>query len=56
MIGALWEVGPTAFSFCLTMLTSRQNGPIHVSSNGSMYANNYSWHHIADYFWLDQPV
>jgi carboxypeptidase D len=33
-----------------------QNGPIHTAFNGSMYANNYSWNKIADYFWIDQPV
>ncbi|TFK31891.1 alpha/beta-hydrolase [Crucibulum laeve] len=33
-----------------------ENGPIRISSNLSVSGHNQSWDHIADYFWLDQPV
>jgi carboxypeptidase D len=33
-----------------------QNGPLHVADNYSLYANKNSWHKLADYIWLDQPV
>jgi hypothetical protein len=35
---------------------SLQNGPIRIATDYSAYANQYSWNHLADYFWLDQPV
>jgi carboxypeptidase D len=38
------------------MLVHPQNGPIHVASDYSVFSNNYSWHKLADYVWLDQPV
>ena len=33
-----------------------QNGPIHISENGSLYENQYAWTNVADYVWIDQPV
>jgi carboxypeptidase C (cathepsin A) len=33
-----------------------QNGPIHISSNGSLFENPYTWTNVADYVWIDQPV
>ena len=33
-----------------------QNGPIHISSNGSLFENPYAWTTVADYVWIDQPV
>ena len=33
-----------------------QNGPLHIASDYSMYSNNFSWNHVADYVWIDQPV
>lgn len=40
----------------LTVDTSLQNGPIHVLANGSWVLNNFSWNHLADTIWIDQPV
>ncbi|KAJ3559619.1 hypothetical protein NM688_g231 [Phlebia brevispora] len=33
-----------------------ENGPLHIRYDYSMFYNNYSWDHLADYFWIDQPV
>jgi carboxypeptidase D len=38
------------------MLRFLQNGPIVVNSDYSLRPNNYSWHNLADYFWIDQPM
>ncbi|KAG6812783.1 hypothetical protein H0H92_000553 [Tricholoma furcatifolium] len=33
-----------------------ENGPIRINPDYSIKSNNYSWSHLADYFWIDQPV
>ena len=33
-----------------------ENGPVHITENGSLAPNNYSWNTLVDYFWVDQPV
>lgn len=33
-----------------------ENGPIHIRDDYSVFSNNFSWNHLADYFWVDQPV
>ncbi|KAJ7066374.1 alpha/beta-hydrolase [Mycena amicta] len=33
-----------------------ENGPIRIAPNGTVSSNPYSWHNVADYFWIDQPV
>jgi len=33
-----------------------ENGPLHVADDYSLFSNNFSWHTIADYVWIDQPV
>lgn len=40
----------------LTVDAPSQNGPIHVLANGSWVLNNFSWNHLADIIWIDQPV
>ncbi|KAI0773275.1 alpha/beta-hydrolase [Trametes elegans] len=33
-----------------------ENGPIHINANLSAQQNQYSWHQLSDYIWIDQPV
>ncbi|KAJ7574418.1 Alpha/Beta hydrolase protein [Mycena floridula] len=33
-----------------------ENGPIHIEPDYTATKNNFSWHEIADYIWIDQPV
>ncbi|KAN0088673.1 Alpha/Beta hydrolase fold [Tylopilus felleus] len=33
-----------------------ENGPIHISSDYSLFENQYAWTNVADYVWVDQPV
>ncbi|KAJ3559788.1 hypothetical protein NM688_g126 [Phlebia brevispora] len=33
-----------------------ENGPIHIRNDYSVFSNNFSWHQLADYIWVDQPV
>ncbi|KAF9005246.1 Alpha/Beta hydrolase protein [Cyathus striatus] len=33
-----------------------ENGPIRMNSDLSLSPHNQSWHNVADYFWIDQPV
>lgn len=33
-----------------------ENGPIRVEKDYTVSENPHSWHRIADYFWIDQPV
>ncbi|KAF9269106.1 alpha/beta-hydrolase [Marasmius fiardii PR-910] len=33
-----------------------ENGPIRIGSDLGASENKHSWHQIADYFWVDQPV
>ncbi|THH00602.1 hypothetical protein EW026_g1946 [Hermanssonia centrifuga] len=37
-------------------LNGGQNGPLHIRNDYSMFSNNFSWDHLADYIWVDQPV
>ncbi|KAJ7763548.1 alpha beta-hydrolase [Mycena maculata] len=33
-----------------------ENGPIRIAADGTISPNNYSWHTVADFIWIDQPV
>lgn len=33
-----------------------ENGPLHITEDGSLAPNNYSWDKLVDYVWVDQPV
>lgn len=33
-----------------------ENGPLLVTENGSLRANNASWANLVDYVFVDQPV
>ncbi|KAJ7073243.1 alpha/beta-hydrolase [Mycena belliarum] len=33
-----------------------ENGPIRMADNGTVSENKFSWHKVADYIWIDQPV
>ncbi|KAL0572767.1 hypothetical protein V5O48_009200 [Marasmius crinis-equi] len=33
-----------------------ENGPVRIGNDGGASENKHSWHHVADYFWIDQPV
>lgn len=35
---------------------SLQNGPLHIREDYTIFSNNLSWHTLADYVWVDQPV
>ena len=36
--------------------SQKQNGPLHIANDYSVYSNNYSWDKLADWIWVDQPV
>ncbi|KAI0672407.1 alpha/beta-hydrolase [Trametes maxima] len=50
----LWLQGGPGSSGMLGLST--ENGPIHVTSNGSWVKNPFSWNTLADTIWIDQPV
>ncbi|KAI0076167.1 alpha/beta-hydrolase [Panus rudis PR-1116 ss-1] len=50
----IWLQGGPGSSGMIALMT--ENGPIHVLSNYSLVLNNFSWNHLADAFWIDQPV
>ncbi|KAF7798025.1 hypothetical protein EIP86_009237 [Pleurotus ostreatoroseus] len=50
----IWLNGGPGSSSFLGMFF--ENGPLHIRYDYSMFYNNYSWDHLADYFWIDQPV
>ncbi|GJE98044.1 serine carboxypeptidase-like protein [Phanerochaete sordida] len=33
-----------------------ENGPLHIREDYTIFSNNLSWHTLADYVWIDQPV
>ncbi|OJT14353.1 Pheromone-processing carboxypeptidase kex1 [Trametes pubescens] len=50
----IWLQGGPGSSGMIALTT--ENGPIHVLANGSWVLNNFSWNHLADTIWIDQPV
>ncbi|THH00620.1 hypothetical protein EW026_g1956 [Hermanssonia centrifuga] len=50
----VWLNGGPGSSSMLGLLF--ENGPLHIQNNYSMASNNFSWHQLADYIWVDQPV
>ncbi|KAI0329310.1 alpha/beta-hydrolase [Cubamyces sp. BRFM 1775] len=50
----IWLQGGPGSSGMIALTT--ENGPIHVLANGTWVFNNFSWNHLADMIWIDQPV
>ncbi|KAI0671913.1 alpha/beta-hydrolase [Trametes maxima] len=50
----IWLQGGPGSSGMIALTT--ENGPIHVLANGTWVHNNFSWNHLADTIWVDQPV
>ncbi|KAI0775028.1 alpha/beta-hydrolase [Trametes elegans] len=50
----IWLQGGPGSSGMIALTT--ENGPIHVLENGTWVLNNFSWNHLADTIWVDQPV
>ncbi|KAL0571646.1 hypothetical protein V5O48_010319 [Marasmius crinis-equi] len=50
----VWLNGGPGSSSQLGMMT--ENGPLRVQGDFSITQNNFSWHKLADAFWVDQPV
>ncbi|CDO76988.1 hypothetical protein BN946_scf184298.g15 [Trametes cinnabarina] len=50
----IWLQGGPGSSGMIALTT--ENGPIHVLANGTWVFNNFSWNHLADVIWVDQPV
>ncbi|EKM50681.1 uncharacterized protein PHACADRAFT_264079 [Phanerochaete carnosa HHB-10118-sp] len=50
----IWLNGGPGSSSLLGLLF--ENGPLHIRDDYSMFSNNFSWHQLADYVWVDQPV
>ncbi|KAI0349726.1 alpha/beta-hydrolase [Trametes cingulata] len=50
----IWLQGGPGSSGMIALTT--ENGPIHVLANGTWVLNNFSWNHLADTIWIDQPV
>ncbi|KAJ7202078.1 alpha/beta-hydrolase [Mycena pura] len=50
----IWLNGGPGASSMIGLMT--ENGPIHVTGTYSIVLNNFSWHQLADTFWIDQPV
>ncbi|KAH8075870.1 alpha/beta-hydrolase [Cristinia sonorae] len=50
----IWLNGGPGSSSMLGMMF--ENGPVHIADDYSAFANNFSWNHLADYIWVDQPV
>lgn len=38
-----------------TPMSCLQNGPLQVTNELSIVQNNFSWNHLADAIWVDQP-
>lgn len=58
MLGLLLEVR-SSLRRASSSLTLLQNGPIRFadfSDDESAHANQFSWHQLADIFYIDQPV
>ncbi|KAF9258269.1 alpha/beta-hydrolase [Marasmius fiardii PR-910] len=50
----VWLNGGPGSSSQLGLMT--ENGPLRVQGDFSITQNNFSWHKLADAFWVDQPV
>ncbi|KAF5358649.1 hypothetical protein D9758_007744 [Tetrapyrgos nigripes] len=50
----IWLNGGPGASSSLGLLT--ENGPLQVTGDFNIVTNNFSWDHLADVFWVDQPV
>ncbi|CAK5269877.1 unnamed protein product [Mycena citricolor] len=50
----IWLNGGPGASSLLGFM--EENGPLRIQPDSSMAVNNYSWHKLADTFWIDQPV
>ncbi|KAJ6551857.1 Alpha/Beta hydrolase protein [Mycena capillaripes] len=50
----IWLNGGPGASSLLGLMT--ENGPLRVTKDYEIVNNNYSWHQLADMFWVDQPV
>ncbi|KLO10086.1 alpha/beta-hydrolase [Schizopora paradoxa] len=50
----IWLNGGPGSSSMLGLLL--ENGPLHVTSTGSMALNENSWEKLVDYIWVDSPV
>ncbi|KAJ7202096.1 alpha/beta-hydrolase [Mycena pura] len=50
----IWLNGGPGASSMMGLLT--ENGPIRVTGTFPIVQNNFSWHQLADTFWIDQPV
>ncbi|KAH9847538.1 alpha/beta-hydrolase [Lenzites betulinus] len=50
----IWLQGGPGSSGMIALTT--ENGPVHVLANGTWVLNNFSWNHLADTIWIDQPV
>ncbi|KAJ7202095.1 alpha/beta-hydrolase [Mycena pura] len=50
----IWLNGGPGESSMIGLLT--ENGPIRVTGTFSIVQNSFSWHQLADTFWIDQPV
>ncbi|THU97262.1 alpha/beta-hydrolase [Dendrothele bispora CBS 962.96] len=50
----VWLNGGPGASSSLGLLT--ENGPLQVTGDFNIVTNNFSWNHLADVIWVDQPV
>ncbi|KAJ7890888.1 alpha/beta-hydrolase [Mycena olivaceomarginata] len=50
----IWLNGGPGSSSMIGLMT--ENGPLQVTGNFSIVENEFSWHKLADTFWVDQPV
>jgi len=50
----IWLNGGPGSSSMLGLMF--ENGPLHIAEDESIFQNNFSWNHLADYIWVDQPV
>ncbi|KAK7018469.1 carboxypeptidase [Favolaschia claudopus] len=48
----IWLNGQCSYSLPLRFA----NGPLQVTGSYSIVQNNFSWNHLADTIWIDQPV
>lgn len=50
----IWLNGGPGSSSLIGLMT--ENGPLRMTENLAIVENNFSWHKLADTFWVDQPV
>ncbi|KAJ3836137.1 alpha/beta-hydrolase [Lentinula raphanica] len=50
----IWLNGGPGSSSLVGLMT--ENGPLQVTDDYSIVENEFSWHKLADAFWVDQPV